>query len=770
MITMKNKCLIHIIIFILVAGYGRSGLTQETNMAAVAARLDSIVHYHYQEKVLLDLDKPFYFAGEDIRFAAYIMDGASNTPTGLSKVVNVELLDINNNPVARNKYAIKNSTGSGIIPLPASLPSGNYLIRAYTRCMRNMPPELYYYQQITIVNYSIADKHGISEEPDKLIVNFRPEGGSLVEGMKNQLFVHLTDTYHHPIEGKWILEDDKGDSLTTFFTNQSGLGSLKIKPAVNRTYHISYGDSTYHLPRAKKKAVGLHIKTVTKSKLDAELYCQPEYHNNELFYVLLHAGGHLLFRGTTKIEGGKSSISIPITKSRRGIAQLCIIDSDNKLLADQPVRLPVSRQPRFQIRLPQTDLFPRDFINLLVKTDPGALINASVYPADLPAGEEFRAEEHIYYKSEIGPLAYKSELEIALGIKQALRSEWKYIWNWNFRYPYLPELRGQTISGKIKGSDKISPNGSPFYLAHLGRSSDIRQIAVLENGEFYVAPGYVDDSRQLIFISEYDNEFQVTLKPSFSEVFANYAAARYHPVKGWMPVIKREMIYKQLREIYTRKPANPENQTKKFYGKPDEVIQFSEYIKLPVMEEFFRELSRFTIFTKKNNQLKLNVLGKKTNRIIGPDPVYLVDGIPVFSTQTILDIDPEQVQAIKVLAGKYVYGNMIMDGIIDIETKNGDASVLELSENVATYRYNPLSTVPAHITEQQNRAPQNYHLPDPRSVICWQPHMQADARGNLNIRFQASDHTGKFIVKLTVITQNGSVKTYYRKLVIRSPR
>ncbi len=768
--NMKQKCLIQTIIFILLAGSGSTGFTQETNMEAVTARFDSIVRYHYQEKVLLELDKPFYLAGEDIRFAAYIMDGTSNTPTGLSKVVNVELLDINNNPVVRNKYAIDKSTGSGIMPLPASLPSGNYLIRAYTRCMRNMPPEFYYYQQVTIVNYSIAVKHGISEEPDKLIVNFRPEGGSLVEGMKNQLFVRLTDTYHHPIKGKWILENDKGDSLTTFFTNQSGLGSLKIKPAVNRTYHISYGDSTYQLPRAKRKAVGLHVKTVTESKLVAELYCQPKYHNNEFFYVLLHAGGHLLFKGTAQIEEGKSSISIPITNSRRGIAQLCIIDNDNRLLADQPVMLPVSREPHFQIRLPQTDLFPRDSINLLVKTDPGALINASVYPADLPAGEEFRAEEHIYFKSEIGPLAYKSDLGIALGIKQALRSEWKYIWNWNFRYHYLPELRGQTISGRINGSDKSSPIGSPLFLAHLGRNTDIRQITVLKNGEFYVAPGRVDDTRQLIFISEYDNEFHIKLKPSFSEMFADYAPARYHPVKGWMPVIKREMIYKQLREIYTPKPAEPENQTKKFYGKPDEVIQFSEYIKLPVMEEFFRELSRFTIFTKKNNHLKLNVLGKETNRIIGPDPVYLVDGIPVFSTQTILDIDPEQVQAIKVVAGKYVYGNMIMDGIIDIETKSGDASVLELSENVATYRYNPVTAVPVHITEQQNRAPQNYHLPDPRSVICWQPHLQADANGNLNIRFQASDHTGEFMVKLTVITQKGSVKTYYRNLVISSPR
>lgn len=106
----------------------------------------------YREEILLHHDGPVYLTGDYLRFSVLCLDNSTGLLSPLSRVAYVELLDSSNEPVAQVIVELKDGKGKGDVLLPFTMNSGNYLIRAYTRWMRNFPPENYSHTQVTVIN------------------------------------------------------------------------------------------------------------------------------------------------------------------------------------------------------------------------------------------------------------------------------------------------------------------------------------------------------------------------------------------------------------------------------------------------------------------------------------------------------------------------------------------------------------------------------------------------------------------------------------------
>jgi hypothetical protein len=133
---------------------------------------------------------------------------------------------------------------------------------------------------------------------------------------------------------------------------------------------------------------------------------------------------------------------------------------------------------------------------------------------------------------------------------------------------------------------------------------------------------------------------------------------------------------------------------------------------------------------------------------------------------TILNFDPEQIDKIHIKANKYIYGNAEMDGIVDIESNSGDASVLQLDDAIANYIYTPSTKISASDISNANQPGENPDYPDLRNVICWQPLLTADKKGQVEFKAIASDIKGKFRVKVSVLSPDGKVDTFFESLVV----
>lgn len=104
------------------------------------------------EKVYLQTDKPYYSAGENIWYAAYLVDGMTLKPDAASRYVYVELINQSDSVCYRYKIR-KDSLGFyGNLPLPSDLPAGDYHLRAYTWWMQNAGAAYFFQKKLTIGN------------------------------------------------------------------------------------------------------------------------------------------------------------------------------------------------------------------------------------------------------------------------------------------------------------------------------------------------------------------------------------------------------------------------------------------------------------------------------------------------------------------------------------------------------------------------------------------------------------------------------------------
>jgi hypothetical protein len=121
------------------------------DLSRIAAPLDSFNRRLPVEKVYLHLDKPYYNIGDTLWFKSYLLDGVNLTPSGLSKLLYIELANDSAEIVRRICIPIKNGVGWGQIPLPKIIfREGGYTLRAYTNWMQNFDDDYVFSQQFYI--------------------------------------------------------------------------------------------------------------------------------------------------------------------------------------------------------------------------------------------------------------------------------------------------------------------------------------------------------------------------------------------------------------------------------------------------------------------------------------------------------------------------------------------------------------------------------------------------------------------------------------------
>jgi len=118
----------------------------------LVAQLEKWTADNPQEKVYLQLDKPFYGVGDNIWFKAYITVGAENRLSALSGALNVELVNEQDSVKQWVKLPVTSGITWGDFALSDTLQEGTYRIRAYTNWMRNAGPEYFFEKSIVIGN------------------------------------------------------------------------------------------------------------------------------------------------------------------------------------------------------------------------------------------------------------------------------------------------------------------------------------------------------------------------------------------------------------------------------------------------------------------------------------------------------------------------------------------------------------------------------------------------------------------------------------------
>lgn len=190
------------------------------------------------EKVYLHTDKPYYSAGEEIWFKAYLVNAITHKNYSLSRFIYVELIDKSNTVIQRVKIR-KDSIGfSGNIRLNPETQAGDYALRAYTSWMRNAESDFFFSKNIYIGN-SIDDRINCEIQYGTPTANRIP------------VTLSFTNTYGYPIPDKKVVlqqtwlnnrasfaltTDKEGKIKTTLETGKSATSQKILNVSINETY------------------------------------------------------------------------------------------------------------------------------------------------------------------------------------------------------------------------------------------------------------------------------------------------------------------------------------------------------------------------------------------------------------------------------------------------------------------------------------------------------------------------------------------------------
>lgn len=348
------------------------------NEAPIMSYLREAMHFNRaipQEKVYLHLDNTGYFENETVWFKAYLVRTDRSSPSDLSKVLYVELLNMSGDVIKTTKWPVDSLGQSrGDLKLDSLLGSGFYEIRAYTRYMTSWGPLACYSRVIPVFkkpseegNYSDLSirprlyKHRDPNNRDRsdslhakamdeglsssemlktISVQFFPEGGKLVEGKKSRVALMAADDNGYPYQSEGFVVNGNGDVLALVNTDSLGRGVFEVTPdgsplsmqMRNRKSGESRSVQIFPLPPAEKEGCVLTLDAVSDDML-VSVQCSDSLVGSPLGCVLMH-GGNILYCDTME---ALPLVEIELDRSRQhpGVSQFTVFDSLGRILAER---------------------------------------------------------------------------------------------------------------------------------------------------------------------------------------------------------------------------------------------------------------------------------------------------------------------------------------------------------------------------------------------------------------------------------------------------
>jgi hypothetical protein len=342
-----------------------------------------------------------------------------------------------------------------------------------------------------------------------------------------------------------------------------------------------------------------------------------------------------------------------------------------------------------------------------------------------------------------------------------------------FMYPFENEngeIRGTLITG-----DKQPVSSGAFICLSIPGKDAVFQYATTDSGGSFTFPVNIDtEIKDLIFQpGNSTSDFNISIESPFSHIYpgreiSGDSSGMKIPeyVSDWSAVNQVRKIYEINSSGGIREPGFPVSKPLRFYGKPDEEIVLADYIKLPDMEEVFFEIVNYVSLKKKKSGYVFSMVDPVELKEYEEPPSIMIDGVIIDDPGKIAVIEPELVEKIDVVLNRYVVGDYIFNGIINVITKKGDGGIITLPEKAVRMPYRTVDKVwDFESPDYKSNESINQRLPDLRNTLYWNPSVAFDKEGKAEIKFWSGDIKSDYLINIQGITAGG--KYVSAKKIIR---
>jgi hypothetical protein len=737
---------------------------------------------YLKEKLYVTTDRNLYFTGENIWFKIICTEINYNIPVDISKIVYFELLSSDNQPVSRHKIELKEGFGSGCIALPDMLVSGNYKIRAYTNWMKNFGHNCFFIKNIIIIN---PDKETVFRKPETnipvtLTANFSPESGRIIKDLNNHIIIRVLNPCNEGINARALLY--KNSVALQEFEIIKGIGSFNLKPVSPDNYYdvkVMVNDSvskTFALPELYEFGTILNLSDFNDKNISLNVSSNLFNVSSAglAFLLKLKKNGIIYYSDSVFLYDTSQTVSIPASSLPEGISYIGLYNENKELLCTRPIYNPPKETLDIEIITEKYEFNIREKVNIVIKTSidnipVSANLAIKVKKTDDPfegKGINFQNKfilnnilfEEIfnYYSDPYNKFNY-SDINDAL---IACINDYDNV-NKDSDIKYLPEIKGQIVSGKVINKESRRPVCNHLvYLSFIGPYAQMLSCRTNTKGEFSFSLNNRYNNNDIVLqLNDEQRKYIILLDDQYSNDFNDQKTNNVLDDE-FKEYIAQKMINCQISKAYDLNEIHYNDAIQEkmndFYGEPDESLILSDFVRLPVMEEVLVELLKSIFISTRKGAKNIFIIDKNSNEIIGDLPLYLIDGVPVFDPGIILSMDPAEVKSIKVVSSKYFLGDLVFDGILDIHTnKNKFDNVRKLKTGIR-YEFESVIKPAAFISPQYNSANLlKNRIPDYRNTIYWNPSIVTDREGISSQSFYTSDETARFDIIVEGISYNG---------------
>ncbi len=738
---------------------------------------------HYQEKIYLHTDRDLYLAGESIWFKVNCLDGSYHKPSDLSKVVYVQLMKDSIKDVDHAIVSISKGKGSGSIYLPTTLRSGNYILRAYTRWMKNFDEAFFFHRTITVINPFIRLGLSLPGQREPFHADFFPEGGTLVRGSNSKVAFKITDNNGKGLDLQGWLTDEEDRKVAEFSTTHAGTGSFEFVPEADKTYtaHITGQDGRQYdfgFPEIAQYGYSLNVET-GDNKITINVNATGINDPKAKLFIhtrnIIHAFSNLNFTGR------HAAFVIEKSKMPPGVTHITLFDAAGFPVCERLIFIHPRDLLKIEVTPDHETYSSRDHINLSIKTvvsdkTPIADLSVSVYryddhyPVDrtniisyllLASDLKGRIENPNYY------LTNNADTDRAIDNLMLTQGWRRFQWEDVLQtHPApmaeIPEYRRMIISGTLKEKSSGKPvRDTLVYLSNPGKylQTYISQSDSL--GKIYFELKNLFGKRQIIVQTQYqpDGGYDLRIDPVFSINPLTNPALPLQIGNDWEKIIKSLSLSMQIKNAYhdvIPAPGTILPDTSLFYGRPDERYFLDNYTRFPVMEEVMREYVHGVLVRRHQGHFRFMVIDPENDKIFLHPPFILFDGVPVFDTDRIMSYDPRKVERIDVVTSNYFIGKKICPGIVNYTTYSGNLEQFDISNADLVMFIDGLQAKrifysPEYPDEEAIRS----RIPDYRNLLYWEPDVTVDESGTAMIDFYSSDEPGIYKVVVEGITPDG---------------
>lgn len=235
----KKLCRLHVLLLIL---FSTLSYSQQSNSEkdSISKKIEDYFFLE-RENIHLQLNKNIFFTNEKIWLKGYVYDRKNNLPFSITTNVYATLYNEAGEKIDDKLFFSSNGSFLGDFELNESIKTGKYYIHVFTNWMKNFKEDESSYYKIQIINQNDTS-YTEEEVPDysKINIVFYPEGGKIIEGIKNIIGVNLSDCNGNALpitEGELL--NPSGQVIQKIALNQFGYGKFEFIPEI-KTYKARF--------------------------------------------------------------------------------------------------------------------------------------------------------------------------------------------------------------------------------------------------------------------------------------------------------------------------------------------------------------------------------------------------------------------------------------------------------------------------------------------------------------------------------------------------